>query len=439
MNNSSGYWDQSSINQNTNSNNVSNNSNIDASNDNNIIQNIDNSGNNNINNNNNSNSSNFYNTSSINAMATSSHHELQLQTEIPQDILIDSITSALTSDNVHFSEDGTDIHDSRDHDIDPDDMGTGVGSSNNNMTQSEQPSLEQIQRVYYAKGLEELESLQLLDLSPLANWKLSSYKQGFGLSQLRDDSPDTYWQSDGSNGNNHNNSAIMNNQLCNPHALTISFSKKVSLERISIFTNYSLDESYTPSRIKIMAGSSDGWDLSEVCTVNFNKPIGWSHIIFNGIRSDGVLKCFVVKLIILANHQDGKDSHIRAIRCFGKKSTNNNNRIAVRNKGSYGDHINHTTSFASHQSDLLKDLSIQSGLTNASGFSLNNRSSIRNISDRPAFVYAEEENEENERITNENEEQEDTESSRILHNVSDVIGFNSGFQSLELRTYSSIR
>ena len=41
-----------------------------------------------------------------------------------------------------------------------------------------------------------------------------------------------------------------------------------------------------------MAGSSEGWDLIEVCTVNFDQPVGWSHIIFNGIRADGVLKCF---------------------------------------------------------------------------------------------------------------------------------------------------
>ena len=59
-------------------------------------------------------------------------------------------------------------------------------------------------KIYYQKGIEELESLQLLDLSPLANWKLSSFKQGFGLSQLREDSPDSYWQSDGSNGSNAN-------------------------------------------------------------------------------------------------------------------------------------------------------------------------------------------------------------------------------------------
>lgn len=94
---------------------------------------------------------------------------------------------------------------------------------------SVQPSLEQIQRVYYMKGLQEVEDLQLVDLSPLATWKLSSYKQGFGLAQLREDNPETYWQSDGTNGGNNtnpNSSALLNNHLANPHSITIHFIKK---------------------------------------------------------------------------------------------------------------------------------------------------------------------------------------------------------------------
>ena len=226
---------------------------------------------------------------------------------------------------------------------------------------ADQPTLEQIQRVYYTKGLQMLDSLQLIDLSPLANWKLSSSKQEFSLSQLRDDSSDSYWQSDGSNGSNNinatNGNAITNNQLANPHSITIQFSKKVSLERISIFTNFSADESYTPSKIRILAGTSDDWDLSEVCTVNFNKPIGWSHIIFNAIRDDGVLKCFTVKLVILANHQDGKDTRIRAVRCFGKKST------AVKPPVK-------DVAPPSLVGDILKDLNLTSGFSNASGLLL---------------------------------------------------------------------
>lgn len=337
---------------------------------------------------NNSNSVHLHNTSSL--IATSPQHQVQTQGIIPEGELIDSIASASASDNNYLvNEDGGE---------NLEDLSTNMDS---NVTSAlDQPTLEQVQRVYYAKGLDELESLQLLDISPLANWKLSSFKQGFGLAQLRDDSPDSFWQSDGSNGtNNTSNNAISNSQLSNPHSITVQFSKKVSIERISIFTNFSLDESYTPSKIKIMAGSSDGWDLSEVCTVNFNKPIGWSHIIFNGIRNDGVLKCFIVKIIILANHQDGKDSHIRAIRCFGRRSTISKHPIR-----------------------------------SSPGFLHDNRSI--NLSGSGLLL------DDMEEIDTENSKSEvmvDKETDKVLENVTEVLGFNSGFQSLELKSTSSIR
>ncbi|RLV92531.1 Anaphase-promoting complex subunit 10 [Spathaspora sp. JA1] len=285
--------------------------------------------------------------------------------------------------NHHFVNDS-------EEDQDEDSVGNiRVNEDSSEQAQQQQPNLEQIQRVYYMKGLEELESLQLFDLSPLANWKLSSYKPGFGLSQLRDDSPDTYWQSDGSNqGTNTGN---------NFHSITIQFSKKVSLERISLFTNYSLDESYTPCKIKIMAGN---YDLIDVCTVNFNQPIGWSHIIFNGIRSDGVLKCFNVKLIILANHQEGKDSHIRAIRCFGKKS---------------GTGVGGTGDSLLHHHEILKDISMASGSTSIS------ESSKLQVEEDSA------------------EAEEEVNTSNVLSNVSHVVGYNTGFQSFELKSISSIR
>lgn len=331
-------------------------------------------------------------------------------------------------------------------------------NNNNNNAEQTQPSLEQIQRVYYSKGLQELEELQLFDLSPLATWKLSSWKQGFGLKQLRDDSPDLYWQSDGSNtgnsGNDDNNSnqlqnpnnSMLLNQLSNPHSITIQFSKKVALERISIFTNYSLDESYTPSRIKIMAGSSEGWDLIEVCTVNFDQPVGWSHIIFNGIRADGVLKCFLIKIIILANHQEGKDSHIRAIRCFGKKSSTSN-QIRYANVADDNDYNIHDSNDSLHHSEMLRDLSLATtgtsaaGMSNLSGFLLNNRI-ILGLSNKEE----EELQHEDQGLIDRNLEEGNTsndinseESSKIIKNVTNVIGFNTGFQSLELKSISSIR
>lgn len=331
---------------------------------------------------------------------------------------MDSIASASVSERQHAL-------------LDDNEYFTGTDEQDNTGHESlvnDHPTMEQIQRVYYTKGLEELESLKLIDLSPLANWKLSSSKQGFGLGQLRDDSPDSYWQSDGSNGSSNGNantpSVITNSQLSNPHSITIQFSKKVFLERISLFTNYNLDESYTPSKIKIMAGSSDGWDLSEVCTVNFNKPVGWSHIIFNGIRNDGVLKCFMVKLILMANHQDGKDTHIRALKCFGKKS----------GTGALPSTLSHVNE------DILRDLSFGNSVTgNVSGNTTGNISGILlNREEEMKENEEEEEGDENEN-ENENETSEISESTRFLNNTSNVIGFNTGFQSIEMKSTSSIR
>lgn len=276
-----------------------------------------------------------------------------------------------------------------------------VDYENSHNESNNQPSMEEIQNLYYTKGLEELESLQLLDLLPLATWKLSSFKQGFGLEQLRNDSPNTYWQSDGSTENNMERSNSDGMHLNYPHSVNLQFAKKVSLERISIFTNYQLDESYTPLKIRIMAGGSN-WDLTEVCVVSLDKPIGWSHIIFKGVRGDGLLKCFVVKIIISANHQDGKDSHIRAIRCFGKKTA---------------------STAEPHMGYILRDTSLSSH-TSVSGILLNHELKLRTES-----------------MDSDEEDHDGTDSAttRILLNVTDVLGFNTGFDSLELQSIASIR
>lgn len=371
-------------------------------------------------------------------------HELQTQGAISAEELIDTITSSNISDRQRAFLDDDEYFNSGN-------MEEGEETTGNRSDLiNDQPTMEQIQRVYYTKGLEELESLKLLDLSPLANWKLSSSKHGFSIGQLRDDTPDNYWQSDGSNGSNNANSGnsngiITNNQLTNPHSITIQFSKKISLERISLFTNYNLDESYTPSKIKIMAGSSDGWDLSDVCTVDLNKPVGWSHIIFNGIRNDGVLKCFMIKIIILANHQDGKDTHIRALKCFGKKSFMTSNSYLSNNRNN-----NSLTN-----EEILKDLNLNSAIS-SSGLLLNNQlisghishdhsnrlkpfiGSINVTGINSSTDYTTNDDIENDGVID-NYPPIDKNSAKYLNNTANVIGFNTGFQSLELKSTSSIR
>lgn len=263
----------------------------------------------------------------------------------------------------------------------------------------DQQSIEHLQNEYYARGLEEIDSLQLLDLSPLATWKLSSHKQGHGLDQLREDNANTYWQSDGSLDGTPDPGVNGESAHHKPHSIMLQFSKKVSLERILLFCNYNIDESYTPLKIRIMAGSSS-WDLTEVCVVSFDKPVGWSHIIFQGVRGDGLLKCFVVKIIILANHQDGKDSHVRAIRCFGKKAVfgaskyplptaDSSNMSLISHSGQV-----HSMEYLGHVDESLAE-------------------------DKDAVS--------------------DPVTEKVLNNVANVIGFNTGFETLPLQSVSGIR
>lgn len=80
---------------------------------------------------------------------------------------------------------------------------------------------------------------------------------GFGIDQLRDDCMDTYWQSDG--------------QL--PHLVNIQFQRKTMVSHIYIYTDYKLDESYTPSRISIRAGTHFN-DLQEIEVIELIEPSG---------------------------------------------------------------------------------------------------------------------------------------------------------------------
>ncbi len=149
----------------------------------------------------------------------------------------------------------------------------------------------------FAGGIKELEGIGLVDIGNLATWTASSFKPGFGTKEMREDSPLSYWQSDGQQ----------------PHFITIHFSKKVSIERICMYLNYEEDESYTPSKILILSGSGDH-DLVEVASREFVEPVGWQHVLFKGVRYDNLLKCRLIKICFLSNHQNGKDTHVRCIK-----------------------------------------------------------------------------------------------------------------------------
>ncbi|KAF8688923.1 Anaphase-promoting complex subunit, partial [Rhizoctonia solani] len=99
---------------------------------------------------------------------------------------------------------------------------------------------------------------KLPDIGHLATWSVSSYKYGFNVDCLRDDDPETFWQSDGPQ----------------PHYITLQFHKKVAVQKIAILLKFDQDDSYTPVRLAIRAGMSLN-DLQEVRYVGFEKPNEW--------------------------------------------------------------------------------------------------------------------------------------------------------------------
>ena len=134
-----------------------------------------------------------------------------------------------------------------------------------------------------------------------AVWSLSTAKPGNGVDQLRDDNSDTYWQSDGPQ----------------PHLVNIQFHSKMRLHEIRIYTDFKLDESYTPSKISIRAGTTFH-DLQEIHVQELNEPSGWVTILppREQTADGGVLRTHFIQVAVLANHQNGRDTHIRQIKIY---------------------------------------------------------------------------------------------------------------------------
>ncbi|VAI62500.1 unnamed protein product [Triticum turgidum subsp. durum] len=154
------------------------------------------------------------------------------------------------------------------------------------------------------KGCPEL-SLEgdMREMAKTAVWSVSSSKPGNGVASLRDDSLDTYWQSDGAQ----------------PHLVNIQFQKKVQLQHVVLYVDFKLDESYTPNKISIRAG--DGFhNLKEIKTVELSKSVGWVHISLSGTDPrETFVRTFMLQIAVLANHLNGRDTHVRQIKIYGPR------------------------------------------------------------------------------------------------------------------------
>ena len=102
-----------------------------------------------------------------------------------------------------------------------------------------------------------------------------------------------------------------------PHLINIQFHKKMHIHEIVVYTDFKLDESYTPSKISIRAGTTFH-DLQEIHVEELNEPSGWVTILppREQTADGGVLRTHFIQVAVLANHQNGRDTHIRQIKIY---------------------------------------------------------------------------------------------------------------------------
>ncbi|KAF2715625.1 galactose-binding like protein, partial [Pleomassaria siparia CBS 279.74] len=150
------------------------------------------------------------------------------------------------------------------------------------------------------------------EVSTLASWTVSSSKPGCSVPQLRSPLTSLFWQSDGPQ----------------PHYLNIHFFKLVRLVGLRLYLDFEADESYTPTRIVFLAGSGQN-DLVEWSEMRLEQPRGWIWVDFSDVGNEEgskrrrnpklpVLRCHLLQIKILENHQNGKDTHLRGLQVFAR-------------------------------------------------------------------------------------------------------------------------
>lgn len=157
--------------------------------------------------------------------------------------------------------------------------------------------------VHIGENLDEDSDEKLWEVGAEAIWTLSTAKPGNGIEQLREENLETYWQSDGTQ----------------PHLINVQFLKKVTISKLSMYLDYTTDESYTPKKISIRAGTSQH-DLSDVATVDLHEPVGWVTVRLTGDNKQD-LRTHLVQIRMLSMHQNGRDTHIRHVKLFGPRAS----------------------------------------------------------------------------------------------------------------------
>lgn len=81
---------------------------------------------------------------------------------------------------------------------------------------------------------------------------------------------------------------------------------------MAVYTDYKLDESYTPSRISVRSGTNFN-DLQEIEVIDLNEPAGWVVIPLKDLN-ERLVRAFMIQIAVIGNHQQGRDTHLRQIK-----------------------------------------------------------------------------------------------------------------------------
>ncbi|KAF1793097.1 RIO kinase, conserved site [Phytophthora cactorum] len=91
----------------------------------------------------------------------------------------------------------------------------------------------------------------------------------------------------------------------------------MAIKEVALYLDYKLDESYTPKKIAIRSGSTVH-DLKEIHVQHIAEPNGWISIPLH--TDEGLekapLRTFFLQVVILAMHQNGRDTHIRQVKIY---------------------------------------------------------------------------------------------------------------------------
>ncbi|KAI5192215.1 anaphase-promoting complex subunit 10 [Nematocida minor] len=119
--------------------------------------------------------------------------------------------------------------------------------------------------------------------------RLSTYKTGHGPEELFSESLEQFWHTDGNL----------------PHYIEIEFHEIKRLAEIKMNLGHTQDKSYIPKEIEIRCGKTrDTIEVLKTVLISDKMPV-----VNISINED----CCYLQIIILSNHQEGRDSRIRGL------------------------------------------------------------------------------------------------------------------------------